>query len=340
MKTIAFYLPQFHEIPENDLWWGKGFTEWTNVKKAKPRFLGHYQPRAPLQDYYYNLLNLDVHKWQINLAKQYGLDGFCYYHYWFKGKKLLEKPLELRNQCKEIDFPYCLCWANESWTRSWDGKDQEVLMRQEYGDESDWKEHFNYLLPFFKNKNYLNINDKPIFVIYRPASIPNLNKMLGLWNEWAQSEGLLGIHFVEMLTIFEDKSDFPFDAAIEFEPMYTLKKLIGNTNSLHQEKKDFHLSYDFVWKRILNRQIKERENIYKGAFVDWDNSPRRKESALIMKGANPDKFKKYLLQHSKDTDFLFINAWNEWAEGTYLEPDEKYGYKYLEALMEIKKSHF
>ncbi|WP_224414213.1 glycoside hydrolase family 99-like domain-containing protein [Bacillus thuringiensis] len=217
MKTIAFYLPQFHEIPENDLWWGKGFTEWTNVKKAKPRFLGHYQPRAPLGDYYYNLLNLDVHKWQINLAKQYGLDGFCYYHYWFQGKKLLEKPVELRNQCKEIDFPYCLCWANESWTRSWDGQDQEVLIRQEYGDESGWKEHFNYLLPFFKSENYLTSKDKPIFVIYRPASIPNLNTMLSLWNEWAKSEGLLGIHFVEMLTIFEDKSDFPFDAAIEFE---------------------------------------------------------------------------------------------------------------------------
>lgn len=346
MKIIAFFLPQFHSIPENDRWWGKGFTEWTNVKKAQPLFEGHYQPRIPMNNYYYNLLDEETREWQANLAKEHGIYGFCYYHYWFKGKQLLEKPAQEILRLKKPDFPFCFAWANEPWTRAWDGSDREVLMPQSYGDENDWREHFEYLLNFFKDKRYIKVDNKPMFVIYRPSSIPNCKEMLDKWKQWSLEAGFKGLHLVEMLTIFDNTKVYDFDAAIEFEPMYTVghdksfkDKIKWKLNEI--KNKGYRiLDYDEIWGKIILRNRKERDVIYKGAFVDWDNSPRKKH-ALIFKGSNPEKFGKYLLEQARkvkelpeNQQFLFINAWNEWAEGTYLEPDERYKDGYLK---EVKK---
>lgn len=354
MKIIAFYLPQFHQIPENDKWWGEGFTEWTNVRKAKPLFKGHYQPREPLKDNYYNILNIEVQKWQAEIAKKYGIYGFCYYHYWFNGKLLLEKPLEQILNSEKPNFPFCLSWANEPWTRRWDGREKDILMPQSYGDKEDWGNHFKYLLKFFLDKRYITIDGKPIFIIYRTSNISNCDQIMEYWERRSIENGLKGIYFIETLNSFQD---IPYckksKGVIEFEPLYTTshdlsfyfrakRKLRRILNKLSRNKY-FYLSildYNYVWLRILNRKhnIKNDKQVFPGAFVDWDNIPRRGEKGIMFKGVCPDKFEKYLSKQIKrakeiyNCDFIFLNAWNEWAEGAYLEPDKKYGYKYLRAV--------
>ncbi|MCX6073156.1 MAG: glycoside hydrolase family 99-like domain-containing protein [Campylobacterales bacterium] len=352
MKIIAFYLPQFHTIPENDAWWGKDFTEWTNTKKSKPLFHSHYQPREPLSDYYYNLLDPKTMQWQADMAKEHGLYGFCYYHYWFNGKKLLEKPLEQMLLNKKIDIPFCLSWANEPWTRAWNGNLKEIIMPQIYGGENEWRNHFEYLSPYFLDSRYIKIDQKPVFLIYNASAIPHVNEMVAYWDALAIELGFLGIHIIETLNSYQKHSCIDTSKAlVEFEPMYTLThhypKYLKIWQKLKQKLFFDTRSYDIVWQRVLNRDPKSiKKPIIPGAFVDWDNSARKHKHALILQGASPDKFSHYLkiqLQRAKNiyhTDFLFINAWNEWAEGTYLEPDKKHGYLYLEALQNaLKKFH-
>ena len=352
MKINAFYLPQFHEIQENNEWWGKGFTEWTNTKKSSPLFKGHNQPREPKNNYYYNLLDAEAREWQAKIARDHGIYGFCYYHYWFNGQKLLEKPIEMVLEKQSPDFPFCFSWANESWSKAWDGQDKHILMKQDYGAEEDWITHFNYLLPFFKDKRYIRIDNKPVFIIYRSASIPECDKMLAMWNNLAKKNGIEGIYFITTLTSFEiDTISKQFNAQIEFEPMYTYshyfdigKKITRIIKLLFRKylKLKSHIfinsiSYDYLWKKIINRKKNTAKTIL-GAFVDWDNSPRKGKESFIVTGASPEKFEKYLkAQIKKDyktnqTGFIFINAWNEWAEGAYLEPDKKNGFKYLKAV--------
>lgn len=355
MKLIAFYLPQFHAIPENDAWWGEGFTEWTNTKKARPLFDGHHQPREPYNNYYYNLLDPETRKWQARIAKKYGIYGFCYYHYWFNGKKLLEKPLEQVIASGEPDLPFCLSWANESWTRAWDAKDKQILIGQEYGDKSNWEEHFNYLLNIFRDKRYIKVDNKPLFVIYRSDLIERCDEMMAFWNGLAKKNGLDGIYFVNTLSAFQACTNHHgFDAHLEFEPNYTVfnhmdklfaiwrktyRRIAGSEAIPQPLRKLFlvRISYDRIWSKILSR-VPAAKKTFPGAFVDWDNSARKGHNAYIFEGASPKKFEDYLagqIKRSKelyDSDFLFINAWNEWAEGTYLEPDKKYGYAYLEAV--------
>ncbi len=372
MKLIAFYLPQFHRFPENDVWWGEGFTEWTNVKKAERLFPWHNQPRIPYKNNYYNLDKnfRETMMWQINIAKKYGLYGFCFYHYWFKnGKKLMEKPIEKFLEDKSLDIPFCLSWANEPWTRAWDGSTKEIIMPQEYGNEIEWKQHFEYLMAFFKDKRYIKVNNKPMILIYRLELIPRLDEMLSLWIRLATEAGFPGLYIVSQGSVYgitQNKSLY-IDDYILYEPGYThvefsrkgrnLKKQILTspciwlTVSIQTVKRYIStklkiksvtmnttiLNYDIFWKHILNR--KYNNHMIPGAFVDWDNSPRRgKNGARIFKGATPKKFEKYmrkLIKKTKketDKDMIFIDAWNEWAEGTYLEPDIKNGYGYLKAL--------
>ncbi|MCI9286566.1 MAG: glycosyl transferase [Clostridia bacterium] len=371
MKIIAFYLPQFHTFPENDKWWGKGFTEWTNTKKAKPLFKGHNQPRTPLNENYYNLLDDEVKKRQVKLAKENGIYGFCYYHYWFKnGKKLMEKPVEQMLKNKEIDMPFCLSWANEPWSRRWDGSENEIIMPQEYGEKEEWKKHFLYLYEFFKDERYIKIDGNPLFIIYKPELIPNLNEMIDYWNELAQQNNFKKIVFAYQYPTFyylKNKDDSRFTYGIQFEPFfsngdieYTMKNkkekicfLIKNFDILFRKIKNkvykmLHLdkpnlySYKKTWKRLLNNKP-VNDKMIPGAFVDWDNTARRGKNATCYLGANPSKFKTYMKKLVKKTqkeynkDMIFINAWNEWAEGAYLEPDEKYGYQYLEAIKELIK---
>ncbi len=362
MKIIAFYLPQFHLIPENEKWWGSDFTEWTNMKNAKPLFNNHYQPRIPLNNNYYNLLSDEVKLWQVKIAKEYGIYGFCYYHYWFNGKLLLEKPLEQVLNNKEIDLPFCMCWANEPWTKAWVGKEKSILIPQKYGDKKEWKSHFDYLLPFLRDSRYIKSENKPLFVIYRPEVINCLNEMLNYWIFLAQENGFDGIEFAYQNIGFEllnNKDDNIFTYNIEFQPNYAKHKISNNNlflrsikkslsiflekrfgfniNNLRPTKKIKILSYEDVWDKVLERKPISSKCI-PGAFVDWDNTPRHKENGFIIYGATPEIFRKYLtiqIKRAKEIynkDMIFIFAWNEWAEGGYLEPDSKYGFGYLEAI--------
>lgn len=371
MKVIALYLPQYHDIPENDQWWGKGFTEWVNVKKAKPLYEEHYQPHVPLNNNYYNLLNDDVKIWQADLAKKYGVYGFCYYHYWFNGKMLLEQPMEQMLRNKEVDFPFCVCWANEPWTRAWVGE-TETLIAQQYGQEKEWKEHFEYLLPFFKDDRYIKENNEPLFVIYRPEVIGVLKEMLDYWDKLAIENGFSGMKFAFQTISMDlehnsEKALFNYD--IEFQPTYayqdlfankysTLRKIYGKSSNFFEKHFGVNplrfitkklkvsatgvgtlskVNYDEAWKAILDKKVEDNTRI-PGAFVEWDNTSRHGDRGRVYEGATPQKFQKYmsaLIKKAKNEyhkDYIFINAWNEWAEGAHLEPDEKNKYGYLEAL--------
>lgn len=362
MKVIAFYLPQFHCIPENDTWWGSGFTEWTNVKKAKPFFKGHAQPKIPLENNYYNLLDPTTQEWQSSLALKYGISGFCYYHYWFDGKLLLEKPMEQMVQNSNIRVPFCICWANETWSRTWDGKNDDVLIKQNpYESREGWKKHFEYLLPFFQDKRYLKDNGRPILIIYKPYLIDKCDEMIEFWRMLAKKNGFpnLFIGFQHSSCFYKNFSYSNFDFGIEFEPLYTYNEIGINEKNLYSIianclrnpewgymkmrsvlfRMPNIISYDYIWNKIICRNPKITEiPIFPGAFPSWDNSPRKGNKSIIFKGSTPEKFKKYFseqIDHVKkvyNSEYIFINAWNEWGEGAYLEPDEQYGYGYLEAL--------
>ena len=365
MKIIAFYLPQYHRIKENDDWWGEGFTEWTNLKKANPLFLGHYQPRIPKNNYYYDLEKNDVFEWQINLAKQYGVYGFCFYHYWFNGKMLLERPVERYLLDSRLDLPFCISWANEHWTRAWVSQSNKVLIEQKYGDVSEWDKHFYYLLPFFRDSRYITVDKKPLFIIYRPELIPDLNDMLDRWSALANKEGLAGITFAyQHLLYFLDKKrdESRFQYSIEYQPVYaeylieknrniflkSIKRLIARflERYLRTDIKSLRLralilsNYDHTWETILRMKPNSPKKI-PGAFVDWDNTPRKGNKGRVYTGVTPEKFKKYLKEqviHARDIykkDMIFIFAWNEWTEGGYLEPDEKNGTAFLEAIKSV-----
>lgn len=349
VKIVAFYLPQFHTFPENDRWWGEGFTEWTNVKNADSLYTGHNQPRVPLNEDYYSLLEEGTMQRQMKMAREYGIYGFCYYHYWFDGKLLLEKPLE-RMLKSEDKIPFCLCWANEPWTRAWEGK-SEVLMGQRYGDEGDWEEHFQYLLPYFSDPYYMKEDLKPILVLYRTNNIPDCSRMIDYWNLRCIEEGFGGIYIVEEKNGFQKEAACGnSDAVLEFEPMYTLKhgrSVVGRAidkaaAGLFNTCTGNHLliySYDRIWRRIVRRKRKEEagKKLFCGGFVDWDNTPRKGEYGLVIRGATPEKFAYYMERQlaaarKMGSDYVFINAWNEWGEGTYLEPDSVHGFQYLERI--------
>ncbi|HEM3213765.1 glycosyltransferase WbsX family protein [Streptococcus suis] len=370
MRPIAFYLPQFHAIPENDEWWGEGFTEWTNMKAATPLFEGHLQPRIPLDNNYYNLLDEKTMEWQVELAKKYGLYGFCFYHYWFNGHMLLEKPMEMMLNNPNINFPYMICWANEPWTNAWkaDGN-EKTLIAQHYGREKEWKQHFEYLLQFFKDKNYIVENNKPMLLIYRPEIIECLNEMLDYWNELAIEAGFSGIDFAYQQVsyyLLDNKDESRFKYRVEYQPGYArydvqkqsaglsqyllpIKTKIRNivygfdkkaktnlSSKLTRQKLSFE-DYDELCQSIINRKADDEKSVA-GMFVDWDNTPRRGDRGRVCLGSTPEKFQHYMIEQIKNVnenyqnDMLFIFAWNEWAEGGYLEPDERNKYGYLEAL--------
>lgn len=372
MKIISFYLPQYHEIPENNEWWGKGFTEWENLKKAKPLYKEHNQPRIPYDKKYYNLLDDEVKKWQIKLAKDNGVYGFCFYHYWFDGHLLLEQPTKQFLKNEELDLPFCLSWANEPWTKAWVSKSDEILIDQRYGSEKDWREHFDYLTPYFLDKRYIKNNGKPLFVIYRPNQIGCLNDMVDSWQKWAKEIGLPGIDFAYQQIDFDliensDTSRFKYN--IEFQPIYALEDLTSNkvkkievaaksvdnfvnkimgfklSNVLMRKVRTYN--YDDVWEKVLERKPRDNKCI-PGVFVDWDNTPRRGEKGRVFIGGNPEKFKNYMkdmIIKTRDDykkDMIFLTAWNEWSEGCYLEPDERHKDAYLRAIKEalIETSEF
>ena len=374
MKTIAFYLPQYHSIRENDLWWGKGYTEWDSLRRGVKLTNNQYQPRKPLNNNYYNLLDIEVMRWQVSLAREYGVYGFCVYHYWFNGKLLLEKPMEQFLE-SDIDFPFFFCWANENWTTIWEGntKTFKTLMAHNYEDKNDWKDHFDYFLKFFKDRRYIKEDNKPLLVIYDPVlcKYSTLKKMLAYWNELAIINGFGGIKYLyqspRSLFMMTKKERSLFDCGIEYCPSINDFEMTSRRNRLTQriinrvsyflrkinkslldksddiESQNYEvktiLDYDTEWSKIVTR-APFNDAIYPGAFVDWDNTPRRMRKGKVILGATPEKFKEYFKKqvvraiNVYKKDMIFVFAWNEWSEGGYLEPDEKYGYGYLKAIKE------
>ena len=355
-RIIAIYLPQFHPIPENDMWWGKGFTEWRNVAKAKPRFPGHYQPHLPADLGFYDLRVPEVRIEQAKMAQEHGIYGFCYYHYWFNGRLLLERPLEDMLKSKEPDFPFMICWANENWTRAWDGGEKEILMEQKYSEDDDIA-HIRYLIKFFKDPRYIRVNNRPVISIYRSTLLPNIEKTIEIWKTETFKEGIdiYICRFEDSVHSGESYLIDGIDAAIQFEPTsFAMKNYIKS-----QKKQFFKRSINYVLRRIIGKNTQSLVLNYKKYVLFqkkrslpqykaypcitpmWDNCARRKYSYFALHGSTPKMFGEWLkttlqtfIPHSEDENFIFINAWNEWAEGNHLEPCIKWGNKYL---LEIKK---
>ena len=366
LRPIAMYLPQFHPVPENDEWWGKGFTEWTNVKKATPLFKGHYQPHIPTDLGYYDLRNADIREAQVAMAKENGIYGFCYYHYWFNGKRMLERPFNEVLASGKPNFPFILCWANESWTRVWDGSEKEILLQQQYSEEDNLN-HILSLIPAFKDPRYIKVNGKPVFVVYRSLKVPNIKAMLNCWRNEAAKQGI-ELYLCRMESFGDFGSGFlecGFDAAINFEPFG--EKLEAYTDKMKWEKINNKLtSWYFRYKvsstenklaMLLKFRNRPDYNDYAnfcmqmplptykrfpGITPMWDNTARKKERAFLFQNATPEKYGEWLRHeleifqpYSVEENFIFINAWNEWAEGNHLEPCVKYGSHYLAATKEV-----
>lgn len=353
-KVVAFYLPQFHPIKENDEWWGKGFTEWTNVTKAVPQFWGHYQPRFPLDLGYYDLRNIDVIRSQIELAAANGVDAFCFHYYWFDGKRLLERPVEayLADNGKTLDFPFCLCWANENWTRRWDGAEADILMEQSHSLD-DHAKVIADLLRFFSDPRYLKVDGKPVMVVYRPAIIKDLKAMVTIWREAAQVAGLPGLHLVATNAFgFSDAPSIGFDALCEFPPHNIVAA------ERNHEKKWFNHGYEgrvYAYSDAVDFSLKRLQHIdgtpaaklhYPTVMMGWDNEARKPGRSSIFDGCVPAEFHRWLdgafkfanRNHAAGKGLLFVNAWNEWAEGTYLEPDRHFGHAFLWAVRAIQEA--
>lgn len=344
IRLIAFYLPQFHPVRENDEWWGKGFTEWTNVTRAVPQFIGHYQPRLPGELGFYDLRMQEVQKRQIELAKQYGIHGFCFHFYWFNGKTLLETPI--MNFAENFDFPFCINWANENWTKRWDGKENEILISQKHSLEDDIK-FIKHVSQYLENENYIRIKSRPLLIIYRPALFPNPKASAERWREWCYKNGI-GEIYLAATHSFEhvDPGDIGFDAAIEFPPnTFPLKDVADRLAIVNPNFKGVIYDYDNAIE-LSKESAKPPYKKFRGIFPSWDNEARKPGRGTVIINSTPNAYKGWLrtlcdyTKNNFDPEerLIFINAWNEWAESAYLEPDRRYGYAYLHATAEALAS--
>lgn len=351
-RLIAFYLPQFHQIPENDAWWGKGFTEWTNVRRGVPYFCGHYQPHEPGEFGYYDLvMQPEIMARQTQLAQFYGISGFCFYFYWSNGRRLLHSPIEQYINNSNISFSFCFCWANENWTRRWDGREKEILFLQEYSKEDDIK-LIECLSSYFLDNRYIRVKGKPLILIYRPELLPAPRETTARWRKWCQEKGFGEIYLAFPQSFMAiDPAYFGFDAALEFPPNNTAPPII--TNSIVGLSNMFKgIIYD--WTALAKRSecyTIPTYKLFRGVCPSWDNTPRSKNRSTIFYGSSPRRYQKWLENAITDTisrftdlseRLVFINAWNEWAEGAYLEPDNRYGYAFLEATanaLEVTRNH-
>lgn len=356
-RIFSFYLPQFHPIPENDVWWGKGFTEWRNVSLSKPKFRDHHQPQIPSDLGFYDLRLKETHIEQAKMAKNSGIDGFCYYHYWFNGKTLLGSPLEIILNNKDIDISYMLCWANENWTRRWDGKDQEILIEQDY-TKYDPSSHIEHLLPYFHDDRYAKIEGKPILVIYRANQISNLEGVIDKWNKECIDNGHLGIYLLSVSTSPSDDDHAiacGVDKIIDFQPSknhpqrslswkfvsYIFREIASGDLSLKITRllPTVQFAKIFNYKNLVSRKVNEEIT---GQYVpcvipSWDNSARRQTDSTVIQNRDPKLFGAWLKHaiemvsnRKVDERLVFINAWNEWAEGCHLEPDTLNGRRFLD----------
>ena len=378
-RVIAYYLPQFHPIPENDAVWGKGFTEWTNVAKAKPLFRGHYQPRIPADLGFYDLRLPEVREQQAELAREAGVEGFCYWHYWFGGgKMLLERPFKEVLESGKPDFPFCLAWANHDWTTAtWqNGGGTRMIAKQQYLGEEDYRAHFDYVLPAFRDHRHITVDGKPLFCIYDPYNFPDVRRFMELWRKWAAESGLPGIFFVAMCnatTTIRRKADGTTERVLPnlessaevYQPFLDLG--FDGVNSIG--KKRAEMIYQGKYWRLISKALHKVfpalsasrfdyprvmqncyapedawENVFPCILPQWDRSPRVGNQGDVYVNATPENFRKHIRQALKLVEnkplehrILFLRSWNEWAEGNYVEPDLKYGHGFLDALRETIK---
>lgn len=362
-RAIAFYLPQFHPIPENDAWWGKGFTEWSNVVRGRPRFPGHYQPHLPADLGFYDLRVPETRAAQADLARAHGIEGFCYYHYWFRGKRLLGRTLDEVLSSRLPDFPFCLCWANETWSRAWNGLDHDVLIRQEY-DVAESEEHIRWLGTVFQDSRYIRVDSRPLFLIYRPEDIPDLSRMLMRWRRYCHENLGLDPWICGVRTGYSALSTSQFkelgcDGVVEFEPnrmnfpsarnatghaIAFMRRflprrwydVLRNSPWLTGRHLTTVVDYSAYVERALSRSSAE-DSTYPVVFPSWDNTARR-AAATVIENDDPSCYRRWLedavvrVSHRPDQQrLIFINAWNEWAEGCHLEPDSRHGHGFLHA---------
>jgi hypothetical protein len=369
-KTIAFYLPQYHPIPENDSWWGKGFTEWTNVTKAKPLFKGHYQPRYPADLGYYDLRVAEIREQQAQMAKFYGVTGFCYYHYWFDtNKTLLERPFNEVLESGSPDYPFCLCWANQTWKGIWFGSTNPgILIEQKYSGRSGYIKHFQHLLAAFSDRRYILIEGKPLFLVHDTPDIPNLKEFTDTFRECAMKAGFKGLHLVAChcpLNWNPDEHGFDSVLGSEFStlryytaPYYEQKDLIHRitrkfkdaigrspATNVEERKKPIVVEYKKAIKYLIS-QDKFPFHYIPCVIPNWDNTPRSGVKGLVFHNSNPELWKEHLTEaydlvekQASEKRIIFIKSWNEWAEGNYLEPDKEWGYSYLETLKQVSRSY-
>ncbi|MCR4798925.1 MAG: glycoside hydrolase family 99-like domain-containing protein [Bacteroidales bacterium] len=364
VKIIAMYLPQYHQIPENDEFWGEGFTDWVTVRSAKQYYKDIKQPKVPLNDNYYDLSKYESVEWQVKTAKKYGIDGFCFYHYWFSSQKqLLQKPAEIFLANKNLDIDFCFCWDNEPWKRTWDAQEgnawspvmdknvkipsKKTLVEFDYEKEEGWKKHFDYLLPFFKDERYIKIDNRPVFMFCNYYKIDELKEMIEYWRTYSKNFGFDGVCFIAKKTYLNETfSDYNYFYQPHFsawEQPSLIMKLINKFKSEICRKKPMTYNYKRVWKRIIvqAKQYSHSRFLY-GAFVNYDDTPRRGDVGKIVLEKNVEFFAKYMqelidLSKSYNKEYIFLTAWNEWGEGAYLEPDTEDSFKYLEVIKDLKR---
>lgn len=364
VRAIAFHLPQFHPIPENDEWWGKGFTEWTNVTKARPFFPGHYQPHLPADLGFYDLRLPEARAAQAALAAQYGIYGFCYYHYWFNGRQLLERPVNEIWKSGEPDLPFCLCWANGNWNRAWNGSDHEVLMEQRYSAADDLA-HIRALIPFFMDRRYIRVANRPLFLVYWASRLPEPKKTTDLWRREAERAGLKGLFLVRVESHDGpgDPRPMGFDCSLEFQPRSSIlwssrtpRRKWWHRHKLGTGERAFRENLVCEYEGLVRQSLAEPLPAYPRipcVCPGWDNSPRRRSGAVIVTNSTPQLYERWLreivnrqaLRIRADGNsgispesLVVVNAWNEWAEGNHLEPCQRWGHAYLDATRRALKT--
>lgn len=338
VRLIAFYLPQFHAIPENDEWWGTGFTEWTNATKAIPRFVGHYQPRLPADLGFYDATRPEVLARQAALAKQYGIFGFCFHHYWFSGRRVLQRPLEVLLANPSIDLPFCVNWANESWTRRWDSQEKDILLKQEFSDDDDLA-FARSLEPLFRDRRYIRIDGRPLLLIYRAAQFPDAAKTVARWREHFISVGL-GNPYIAMVQTAGSKEieDYGMDAAVGFPPFWKCFDIPWQPDLKLLDPKFYGVVRRY--KDLADATMagyRDDGHVFPGVVPSWDNEARKPQRSTCFSGSTPVLYGRWLRtacatalrKFAGDERLVFVNAWNEWAEGAYLEPDRHFGHAYL-----------
>lgn len=358
IRIIPFYLPQFHPVPENDEWWEKGFTEWTNTAKAAPLYRGHYQPNIPADLGFYDLRLPEARIAQAELAQSYGIEGFCYWHYWFAGKRILEKPFNEVLESGVPNFPFCLAWANQSWTGIWHGCPDRILIEQTYPGINDYENHFYAILDALVDDRYIRIDGKPAFIIYNIKELPESRRFIDLWQELAIRSGLPGIHFIGLREGRIIPEEYGFDASTPHNPGEACAKLSTPRNTLIERisRKLFKKNVEQLRNQIFYHGIKfytykdyikeelhviPYDTLYPCIVPNWDNTPRSGYYGRVLHNSVPELFRSHLrhamsqIAHRPyDKRLIFIKSWNEWAEGNYLEPDIRFGKAYLQVVAE------